>query len=76
MGKELLIIRRSSGDPTLFDMVCRMLLEFDMGRGEAPNDFFDGQMLPRIRRTCSPPLLDVPPLDLDQAGVKRKLADR
>ena len=74
-GEEALLLGRSSGDPTLFDEIGRMLLEFDMGRGRAP-EFFNGQVLPRIHRQTYSPPMDVPPLNLDQAGVKRKQADR
>ena len=66
------------GDPILFEMICDMFVEFDMGRGVPPGDFYVGQILPRIYMTSSPPpldVLDMPTLRLDGGGVKRKVAD-
>jgi hypothetical protein len=76
--EELLAVRRCAGDPTLFALICGML-DFDLGRGTKPSHFHGGQLLPKIARTCySPPPfddVDVPFLCLDEAGVKRKLAE-
>ena len=72
---EVLHLHRRSGDPTLFEMLCAMFVDFDMGCGKPPTDFFDGQILPMIVRKCSPPPVDAPPLCLDGVGVKRKLAE-
>lgn len=66
---------RCSGDPILFEMVYHMFVEFDMGRGAPPGDFYDGQILPRVFMTSSPPPLDVPTLRLDGGGVKRRVDD-
>ena len=73
--EEVLVLRRCSGDPTLFGMIGGMLAEIGADQGTTPRCFYDGQMLPRISRTYSPPLADVPYLCLDAGNLKRKLAE-
>ena len=67
--------RCSGGDRILFDTVYEMFLEFDMGYGTAPSCFYDGQILPRVSMTSSPPPMDVPALRLDGGGEKRKVCE-
>ena len=73
--EEVLVLRRCSGDPTLFAMIGGMLNQLGAEQGATPRCFYDGQMLPRISRTYSPPLADVPYLCLDAGNLKRKLAE-
>ena len=73
--EEVLVLRRCSGDPTLFAMIGGMLNQLGTEQGATPRHFYDGQMLPRISRTYSPPLADVPYLCLDGGNLKRKLAE-
>jgi hypothetical protein len=71
----VLEFRRCSGDWVLFDMVFKMFLDFNMGYGTAPGYFNDGQILPRVSMTSSPPPMDVPALRLDGGGEKRKVGE-
>ena len=76
-GEDMLEMLRRSGDPILFDIVFRMLIDYDMGHGVVPAPFYDGQMVPRpVRiRSSAPPFLVVPMLRLDGGGDKRKAAE-
>ena len=74
----VMAVLRYSGDKMLYGIVHRMFTAYDMGRGEPPAAFWDGQILPRpVKLQCLPPPLDLPPFfRLDVGGVKRKADER
>ena len=68
-------VLRCSGDKMLFGIVHRMLAAYDMGCGDPPAAFWDGQIMPRPVLQCSPPPLDLPFFRLEGGGQKRKIAE-
>lgn len=73
-GKFVDILRRS-GDALLFSIVYRQLLAYDLGRGEWPKLFYEGQLCPRVVMKAQPQPLELPAFRLDPGGEKRKLTD-
>ena len=72
---KIVDILRRSGDALLFNIVYRQLLAYDLGRGEWPKLFYDGQLCPRVVMKALTPQLELPAFRLDPGGEKRKVKD-
>ena len=62
---------RQSGDRVLFDLIYKMLVAYDFGRGSLPFTY-NGQLCPKVTIKPALPEMLVPFLRLDLGGQKRK----